>query len=78
MSGPGKLLVETDAGVARITFDNPGKHNALSVDMRAALPGVLQGLQDDPAVRVIVVVWPTPTGLPSFLTSTPIRTASAA
>jgi enoyl-CoA hydratase/carnithine racemase len=55
VSSAGKLLVQADGGVARITFDNPEKHNALSVAMRAALPGVLRDLQDDPAVRVIVV-----------------------
>ena len=45
MSGP----------VATVTFNNPGKHNALSADMRAALPGVLRALNADGDVRVIVM-----------------------
>ncbi|MBO0682499.1 MAG: enoyl-CoA hydratase/isomerase family protein [Candidatus Dormibacteraeota bacterium] len=54
-SGTEQLLVEVTAGVARVTFNNPAKHNALSREMRAALPGVLRGLQEDPEVRVVVV-----------------------
>lgn len=54
-SGTDKLLVEVQAGVARVTFNNPAKHNALSVEMRSALPGVVEALQDDPDVRVIVL-----------------------
>ena len=34
-----KLLVDVDDGIARITFNNPARHNALSVEMIAALPG---------------------------------------
>jgi enoyl-CoA hydratase len=38
-----------------VTFNNPGKHNALSGDMRAALPGLLRALNADGDVRVIVM-----------------------
>jgi enoyl-CoA hydratase/carnithine racemase len=44
-----------DDGVARITFNNPDKHNALSADMLAALPPTLDALQRDPEVRVVVL-----------------------
>src|SRR5438477_766546 len=54
-SGTDKLLVDVGAGIGRVTFNNPAKHNALSVEMRAALPRVLAALQDDPEVRVVVV-----------------------
>ena len=54
-SGTEMLLVSVENGVGTITFNNPAKHNALSAEMRNALPGVLRGLQDDPAVRVIVM-----------------------
>jgi enoyl-CoA hydratase/carnithine racemase len=53
--GTDKLLVDVADGVARLTFNNPAKRNALSVEMRAALPGVLRGFQDDPDVRVVVL-----------------------
>ena len=54
-TGTDKLLVEVDEGIARITFNNPEKRNALSIEMRAALPGVLAALNDDPEVRVLVI-----------------------
>jgi enoyl-CoA hydratase len=54
-SGTEKLLVDVDDGIARITFDNPGKRNALSLEMRAALPKVLRSLQEDADVRVLVL-----------------------
>ena len=38
-TGTDKLLVEVDDGVAIVTFNNPAKHNALSSDIRTALPG---------------------------------------
>jgi enoyl-CoA hydratase len=54
-TGTEKLLAEVTDGVARVTFNNPAKRNALSLEMRAALPKLLQSLQDDPAVRVVVL-----------------------
>src|SRR5687768_8285228 len=54
-TGTDKLLVAVDDGIARITFANPAKRNALSVEMQAALPGLLTSLQKDPDVRVVVL-----------------------
>jgi enoyl-CoA hydratase/carnithine racemase len=54
-SGSDKLLVDVDDGIARITFNNPAKRNALSIEMRAAIPKALQSLQDDAEVRVLVL-----------------------
>ena len=54
-SGTDRLLVEVSGPVATVTFNNPGKHNALSADMRAALPGALRALNADGDVRVIVM-----------------------
>lgn len=51
----GRLVVAADSGVARVTFDNPEKHNALTAGMVAALPAVLADLQADPGVRVVVL-----------------------
>ena len=50
-----QLLVETDGAVGWITFNNPAKHNALSVAMWRALPQALDTLEADPAIRVIVL-----------------------
>jgi enoyl-CoA hydratase/carnithine racemase len=54
-TGTDRLLVEVTGPVATVTFNNPGKRNALSADMRAALPGLLKALNADGDVRVIVM-----------------------
>jgi len=54
-TGTGKLLVECSGPVAVLTFNNPAKRNALSAEMRAALPGTLAALQADPEIRAVVL-----------------------
>jgi enoyl-CoA hydratase len=54
-TGTDMLVLEVAGAIAVLTFNNPAKRNALSADMRAALPDVLAGLQADPDVRVLVV-----------------------
>jgi enoyl-CoA hydratase/carnithine racemase len=49
------LLVEVTGPVAVVTVNNPAKRNALSAEIRAALPGVLDALGADPDVRVLIV-----------------------
>jgi enoyl-CoA hydratase/carnithine racemase len=49
------LIVTRDGHVARLTIDRPDKRNAMTAAMWAGLPGVLDGLAGDPAVRVLVV-----------------------
>jgi enoyl-CoA hydratase/carnithine racemase len=54
-TGTDKLLVEVSGHVATVTFNNPAKRNALSAEMRTALPGLLAALNADPEVRVVVL-----------------------
>src|SRR5215472_16809399 len=54
-SGTDKLLVDVAGAVAVVTINNPGKRNALSSEIRAALPGLLEALQADGDVRVVVL-----------------------
>jgi enoyl-CoA hydratase len=54
-TGTDLLVLEVAGAIALLTFNNPAKRNALSADMRAALPEVLASLQADPDVRVLVV-----------------------
>jgi hypothetical protein len=54
-TGTDLLLAERAAAIATVTFNNPAKRNALSAEIRAALPGLLTTLQADPDVRVIVL-----------------------
>lgn len=42
-----------DAGIARLTFSRPEKHNAISYDMWAAIPGIVDAVEADPAVTVL-------------------------
>jgi enoyl-CoA hydratase len=54
-TGTDMLLVDVTGAVAVVTFNNPAKRNALSREIRAALPGALAALQADPEVRVVVI-----------------------
>ena len=53
-TGTDQLLVEVADSVATVTFNNPARRNALTAQMRAALPGVLSALNADGDVRVVV------------------------
>ena len=52
----GKILQSVTEGVGVITFNNPAKRNAMSLDMWEGLGDALTGLRDDPEVRVVVMV----------------------
>ena len=49
------LLVETDAGVRRLTLNRPERANALDDPLFEALGGALTEASADPAVRVVVL-----------------------
>ena len=53
-TGTDRLLVDIDDGIATVTFNNPAKRNALSIEIRTALPGTLRHLNDEPEVRVVI------------------------
>ena len=44
-----------DGPIGWLVFDHPQRRNAVSLDMWAAVPAVLDALENDPAVRVVVV-----------------------
>src|SRR5262245_15679809 len=52
----GKILQSVDDGVGVITFNNPQKRNAMSLEMWEGLGQALIELSDDPDVRVVVLV----------------------
>jgi enoyl-CoA hydratase/carnithine racemase len=52
----GKILQGVTDGVGIITFNNPEKRNAMSLDMREGLGHALSELRDDPDVRVVILV----------------------
>ena len=51
----GKMLAETEDGVGLVTFNQPEKRNAMSVDMWDGLGQILDDFEADPAIRVIVL-----------------------
>jgi enoyl-CoA hydratase len=44
----------TEGSTLHIRFNNPGRHNALSVDMWQAIPPLLLQAEQDPAIRLVV------------------------
>jgi enoyl-CoA hydratase/carnithine racemase len=52
----GKILQSVADGVGVITFNNPEKRNAMSLDMWEGLGHALIELRDDPEVRVVILV----------------------
>src|SRR3979409_1608455 len=52
----GKILRDVTEGVGVITFNNPEKRNAMSLDMWEGLGHALTDLRDDPDVRVVIMV----------------------
>src|SRR3954447_5455679 len=52
----GKILQHVSEGVGVITFNNPAKRNAMSLDMWEGLGSALIEFQNDPGVRVVIMV----------------------
>ena len=50
-----KMLSRIESGVGYITFNNPEKHNAVSIEMWDALETMLDSFRSDNRVRVIVL-----------------------
>jgi enoyl-CoA hydratase len=51
----GKILQSVTEGVGVVTFNNPEKRNAMSLDMWEGLGHALVELRDDPEVRVVIL-----------------------
>jgi enoyl-CoA hydratase len=51
----GKILQSGTDGIGVITFNNPDKRNAMSLDMWEGLGQSLTELRDDPAIRVVIL-----------------------
>src|SRR5215475_11955965 len=50
-----KMIFEKDGAVGRIIFNNPARHNAVSLDMWQAVGQIMEDFENDPAIRVIVL-----------------------
>ena len=54
-TGTEKMLARVEDGIGWMTYNNPERHNAMSMEMTLAVPRILTAFRDDPDVRVIVV-----------------------
>ena len=50
-----KMLMERDGAIGRIIFNNPARHNAVSLDMWQAVAQIMEDYENDDAIRVIVL-----------------------
>jgi enoyl-CoA hydratase len=50
-----KMLSRKEGGVGYVIFNNPERHNAVSLDMWAATTDILETFRNDPEVRVVVI-----------------------
>jgi enoyl-CoA hydratase/carnithine racemase len=51
----GRMLAEIEDGIGTITFNNPDKRNAMSLEMWRGLVEILDRFEADPAVRAVVL-----------------------
>jgi 2-(1,2-epoxy-1,2-dihydrophenyl)acetyl-CoA isomerase len=54
-TGSDVLSVAVEDGVATVRLNRPGARNALNMELKRALAGVLRAIPDDPAVRAVVL-----------------------
>src|SRR5438477_12718111 len=50
-----KMIAEKDGAVGRLIFNNPARHNAVSLEMWQAVGQIMEDFENDDAIRVIVV-----------------------
>jgi len=50
-----RMLAQVEGALGWMVFNNAGKRNALSLDMWAAIPAILDRFERDPMVRVVVL-----------------------
>jgi enoyl-CoA hydratase/carnithine racemase len=55
MSSDSRIHADVDGHVGTLTIANPTKQNALSFEMWASLPDLVRSLDENPALRVIVL-----------------------
>jgi len=55
MTNSDKMLSRRDGQVGYVIFNNPERHNAVSLEMWTATSEILEGFANDPEVRVVVL-----------------------
>ena len=49
------MIAEKDGPIGRLIFNNPARHNAVSLEMWQAVAQIMEDFENDDAIRVIVV-----------------------
>lgn len=62
---------KTEGPIGWLVFNNPARHNAISIDMAQAVPAIMAQFEADPAVRVVVL---TGAGERAFIAGSDIST----
>ena len=55
MSPTERIIARRDGAIGWLIFNNPAKHNAISMDMAEAVPEVMRDFVSDPAIRLVVL-----------------------
>src|SRR5512142_1537948 len=50
-----RMIAKKDGPIGWMQFNNPARHNAVSVDMWKAVPEIMAEFADDDQIRVVVV-----------------------
>lgn len=50
-----KMIASKDGAIATLTFNNPARHNAVSLEMWRACADIMNDFSIDPAIRVIII-----------------------
>ncbi len=50
-----EILSRTTGAIGWLVFNAPARHNAISMEMSEAVPGIMKAFTTDPAVRVVVI-----------------------
>ena len=50
-----KMIAEKDGAIGHLIFNNPARHNAVSLDMWQGVARIIDDFERDDAIRVIVV-----------------------
>ena len=50
-----RIIARKEGAIGRLVFNNIARHNAISLDMAEAVPGVIRDFESDPAIRVVIV-----------------------
>ncbi|MEX2455562.1 MAG: enoyl-CoA hydratase [Rhodospirillaceae bacterium] len=51
----GRMVVRKEDGIGWMIYDQVAKHNAVTYDMRRAIPGIMADFEADDGVRVVVI-----------------------